>query len=341
MRGSVEQLPSGKWRARWYTRDGRHPSRTFTLKKDAERFLRQTIVDSERDGIDISRREDTLAGLIPKWWATVERSIKPRSAERYEIHRRLIEERLGPVRVSALDYDTVQGFVDDLAGEYAPRTVVHCYGVLALILKDAQRRGKLVRAIPKPILPRVSKAKLSIPTRDEVEALAASSDARLTASVILAGYTGVRQGEVLALHRADINLDERWVFIHQARNKTSGALESTKTDSARRVYLPSRVAEILAEHLDEYPGALTFPVTASVFQKSWQRARRTAALEQVRFHDLRHAAASMMIHAGWSVTQVAKQLGHSDPAMTLRTYSHLWPHSYEDAIAKMNEYLAH
>lgn len=339
--GGIEQLPSGKWRVRWYTRTGRHPSRTFTIKRDAERFLREAIVDLEREGIDVSPQQATLATLIPPWWATVERSVKPRTAERYKLHRQLIERRLGDVRLRDLDYDTVQTFVDELASEYAPRTVGHCYAVLNLIMKDAQRRGKIIRAIPKPIMPRVQRPRLTIPAREDVERLALASDARLHAAVELAGYAGMRQGEVLAVHRGDVNLDEGWVFVHQSRNKTTGDLESTKTDAARRVYLPAKLRDTLTIHLAEYPAELLFPYTASVFQKSWNRARAATDLRAVRFHDLRHAAASMMIEAGWSVMQVSRQLGHSDPAMTLRTYAHLWPHSYDDAIKKMDAYLDH
>lgn len=338
--GSVDQLPSGKWRVRWYTRDGRHPSRTFALKSDAEKFLRRTLVDSERDGADLAPQRETLASLIDPWWATHKASVKPRTAERYELDKRIIKERIGGLSIRDLDYNAVQRFVDALSDEYAPRSVRGTYGVLALILKDAQRKGKL-RPIPKPTLPRVGKPKLTVPTRDEVEALAQASDKRLYAAVILSGYCGLREGELLALHRRDVHLDEGWVFVHQARNKSSGQVESTKTEKSRRVYLPARVVKILAEHMDEHAGELLFPFSASVLQKSWERARTTCNLRSVRFHDLRHAAASIAIHAGLSVAQVSKQLGHANPTMTLNTYSHLWPDSYEDAIRKMDAFLDH
>lgn len=339
--GSVERLPSGRYKARWYTPDGRHPSKTFTLKADAERYLRRVIVQQEQEGVGLAPRHETLASLIDPWWATVERSVKPRTVERYTLHLEAIRSSGVASRpLGELGYADVQSFVDELSERYAPRTVRGAYGVLALILKDGQRRGKLVRQIPLPRLPRVGASKLVIPTRDEVEQFAEMSDARLTAAVLLAGYCGPRQGELLALQRDDVNLAEGWVFIHQARNKTSGRIESTKTDKARRVYLPARVRGVLEEHLDEYEGAALFPVTASVFDKSWRSARLGAGMTGVRFHDLRHAAASMMIASGWSVLQVSKQLGHANATMTLNVYGHLWPDSFQDAVAKMDAYLA-
>jgi integrase len=341
-RGSVEQLPSGRWRVRWYTRDGRHPSRTFTLKRDAEVFLRRAIVDSERAGSDIAPQDETLQTLIKVWWPSVERSVKPRTADRYREHLRTIEAHpLAREPIQRVDYAATQAFIDDLSARYAPKTVGGIYGVLALVLKDAAKRGKVTRAVPKPVMPRPRKAELVIPTRDEVLELAEASDARLTVPVLLAGFCGLRQGELLALQRADVDLVRATVFVHQARNKASGAIESTKTDAARVVHLPHRVAKSLVEHMDEHDGPLICPVTASVFDKSWRHARTTCGLTRVRFHDLRHAAASIMIHAGWNINQVSKQLGHANATMTLNVYAHLWPDSFDEAIAKLDTYLGH
>lgn len=326
---------------RWHTIDGRHPSRTFTLKADAERFLRQTIVDKERYGLDVGRRDETLRSVIKLWWPSTERSVKPRTAERYAQHLKWIEEHpIADLPLTRLDFDAVQGFIDDLAPRLSPKTISGTYGVLNLILAAAAKRRMLAKRIDKPALPRAKKPPLVIPTRHEVEALAEASDARLHVPILLAGYCGLREGELLALHRADVHLDKHLVFVHQARNKTSGALESTKTDRSRNVYLPTRVLDALREHLEEYPDdVLVVPVSASVLQKSWEVARARCGLQRVRFHDLRHAAASMMIAAGLSVAQVSEQLGHANATMTLNTYAHLWPHSFTEAIQRMDAYL--
>ena len=340
MKGSCKQLPDGRWSVRWRTPDGRQPRRSFQTKKDAERFLRQTLVDQDRGVIGVVSGRQTLGDLIPEWWDTKRTKVKPRTAERYELAKRTIEQDLGHVKLADLNYEIVQHWVNRLSDRYAPRTVSSTYGVLSLILKHAGRLGK-VRAIPKPELPRPRRPKLTVPTKDEVEQLAARVDARLYAAVLLCGYCGLREGEVLALHRRDVNLEKGWVFVHQAVNKSTGALEATKTDADRRVYLPARPRAVLAEHLDEYEGQRLFPVSGSYVQKNWERARRSLGLEAIRFHDLRHAAASLMIHAGWSVNMVAQQLGHTDPHITLRTYSHLWPTSFEDAIRRFDEYVGH
>lgn len=346
--GAVERLPSGRYRVRWRSLDGRYPSRSFTIRSDAERFLRQVIVDQEREGIGIQARSVTLGGIADAWFAVKKRSVKPRTVERYEDHIKTIKHGLGEMPISDVTFEVVQRFVAELP--MAPKTVRGCYGVLSLILQHAARTGKLQRPISKPDLPALVKPKLVIPTRDEVDRLAAASDKRLWAPVILAGYCGLREGELLALHRQDVHLEPSrigddvvppHVFVHHARNKTSGAFESTKTDGVRRVYLPDTVVHALREHLDEYPdGELVVPVSASVYQKSFERARRACGLDRVRPHDLRHAAASIMIAAGLSVKEVSEQLGHANATQTLDTYTHLWPHSWGAAIGRLNAYLA-
>lgn len=338
-KGSVFQTPGGKWRVRWWTSDGRHPSKTFDRKTEADRFLKAARGEAYKG--DVPSHLLLTKAAIDSWWRVTETSLKPRTADRYLNHVRIIERHLAKEPLVGLDYDRLQDFVLDLQQTYAPKTVTHTWGVLSLILKHAEKRGMIAKQIAKPTLPRIARPRLTIPSRDEVELLADASQAWLYGAVILAGYCGLRQGELLALHRSDVNLSEGWVFIHQARNKSSGELESTKTDSVRRVHLPNRVREAMTEHLDEYQGAVVFPPTASVFDKSWRRSRASVDLENVRFHDLRHAAASMMIAAGGTILQVSKQLGHANPTQTLDTYGHLWPDSFEDLMARMNTYLAH
>jgi integrase len=335
-RGSVEKLPSGRWRARWYAPDGRHLSRTFELKQHAERFLRQAIVDAERHAIGIISA-DPVSSLVDEWWASKERSIrKPRTAERYEDTLAVIKKApIAKVPLRDLSLDHVQAFVDGLSPQYAPATVKGIYMVLGMALAHGARRGKL-HVISRPLLPGTAPRELVVPTRAQVEQLAEAADRRLYAPVIVAGYTGLRQGELLALHRSDVHADEGWLLVRHARNKQSGAFESTKSGKARRVFLERRVASVLADHLAEYEDELVVPTTASRLFKSWEIARKACNLDGVRFHDLRHAAASMMIDAGLNILVISRQLGHARPAITLNIYGHLMPDAADDAIRRLD-----
>lgn len=340
--GSIERLPSGRYRARL---NGQKPE-IFDSELDADLWLatqRRRRQDEKINPPPPKPAEPVLFGrMIDEWWETVEHSVKPRTVERYEDHLRPIRQHLGALTLDEIDGKQLQRFVSTIHQDYAPKTVRACNGVVMLVLGHAHRMGDLPRMPPKPVLPRVEKPDLTIPTRRQVEDLALASNAQLWAPVLLAGYCGLREGELLALLRSDVHLDEPvpWLLVRHARNKTSGKTESTKTGRIRRVYLPSPVVDALRVHFEEHPGELLVPVSASVLQKSWERARKACGLERVRFHDLRHAAASMMIAAGLNVLQVSKQLGHANPTQTLNTYGHLWPDSFDQAMAQMNAYLA-
>ncbi len=337
---SVYKLPNGRWQARYTDSYGTRRGRVFTLKKDAERFERDSVTAVER-GTDIAPKGLTIEDLIETWWPTVKLSVKPRSVNRYRDHVRVIERHpISRLPLNRVNYAAVQGFVEDLSAHpYAPKTVGAIYGVLNLILIDAAKRGRILAPPPKPVMPKVMKRKVIIPTRAEVEQLAEASTADLHTAILLGGYAGMRQGEILALQRGDVDLAKRTAFIHQARNKDSGEFESTKTEKSRMIHLPQVVCESLAVHFDEYPSETLFPVSASVFDKSWNHARRSLGLT-LWFHDLRHACASMCIAAGWSVIEVTNQLGHSTPTETLNTYAHLWPNSMGEAMTKFDSYLA-
>lgn len=338
---SITELEDGRYTVRWRTPDGRQPRRTFTTKRAAERHKQKVLTDLEA-GVNGARRGETLGTALAEWWSTVQPSLRPRTIERYDLNRKILTKRFGSTPLDQVTYERIQSIVQSLsATPYSPRTVASIYGVLALCLKDAALKGK-IRPVTKPPLPKVEDPDHRVPTRDEVERLAAAVDAQMMAMVIVAGYCGLREGELLALERRDVHLDEARIWIHQAVNKTTQSVERTKTKASRRwVVLPERAREVLTAHLNEHPGDRVFPLTPSAYQKRWDIGRQSCSLKAVRFHDLRHAAASMMIAAGWNIMQVSRQLGHSKPSMTLNTYGFLFPESFEDALQKIDAYLAH
>ncbi len=186
-------------------------------------------------------------------------------------------------------------------------------------------------------MPKVEDPDLQVPSRDDVERLADLVDLNLRALVIVAGYCGLRQGELLGIERRNVRLDEQRIWIARALNKETGTLEPVKTrESKRWVVLPRRAHEVLSWHMSEVEtGERVFPLTASQVDKAWERACGRG----IRFHDLRHAAASFAIASGWNIMQVSQQLGHSKASMTLDTYGFLYPTSFADALAKLDAYL--
>lgn len=148
---------------------------------------------------------------------------------------------------------------------------------------------------------------------------AKASGPMMHAAVIVSVCTGLRQGELLRLKWSDIDLD----------NATLRVMES-KTDTPRAVYLPAPAVAAL-KTLREQPvvGAVHVFITEAgeavdrtAIEHRWRPTRKAAELPNVRWHDLRHCAASYLLQAGASLAEVGSVLGHKSAATTAR-YAHL------------------
>ena len=158
----------------------------------------------------------------------------------------------------------------------------------------------------------------------------------------------MRRGEALGLQWADVDFDRRVLTVR--RSITASGLTTPKSGRARRVVIAESLAlelfdllaerqrESMAKGWAELPEWVfcsesgTAPEPGNV-DRVWRRVRRRAAKEGVRplkLHCARHTWATMALHAGKSVRWVADQLGHADPALTLRVYAHAMPEDETD-----------
>ncbi len=347
MTGWCWQLPDGRWRIRWRTQSGRRPSETYRLEKDAEKALRDRISEAER-GVDNIDRKATLAQFIPEWEASTKTAVKPRSWQSYDQHvRDWIVPELGSHRLQGIDQRVVQRFVDRLTAKgLAPKTVRGIHGTLSLILKAAASYG-LAQSVMGVRLPKITREEIIVPTPLEVEQIATAIDARMWAIVRLCGYAGLRQGEALALRPGDIEWLQRRLRVSGSINLRTGARETPKNGKGRWVTMPTIIADTLSQHLHEYPASnYVFhrqdgrAWKASRVWEAWDTARKACKLEHVDFHHLRHGAASLMIASGWSAKRVQVELGHSDPAFTLRVYGHLFPDEFDTGRALLDAKIA-
>jgi integrase len=130
---------------------------------------------------------------------------------------------------------------------------------------------------------------------------------------------------VLWLPRA-VRVDRQW----DSRHQPAGFAPPKTASSDRTVPASTLMLDALAEHVGRRHEGFVLhrggePVDWQAFGHQWRQARKRAGLDGVRYHDLRHAYASMLISAGCSVKAVSAALGHASAATTLNLYSHLWP----------------
>lgn len=181
--------------------------------------------------------------------------------------------------------------------------------------------------------PRPKRKTFTTWSADEVnQFLEAVSDHRWYPIYALAIYTGMRQGEILGLHQEDINLEKGVINVrHQVSAIRDQGLVITepKSEKARRpITLSQSVLDILKAHLeliDKGPG-LVFttstgkPISPRNTLHHFKMIIEKTGLPEIRFHDLRHIHANLLVAAGVHPKVVQERLGHSQISLTLDTY---------------------
>jgi integrase len=184
----------------------------------------------------------------------------------------------------------------------------------------------------------------------EVERLADAIDTRYRVLVLAAAYTGARASELAALRVKRLNLLRGTMEVVESVTEVDGkqVWGATKTYEARTVRLPRFLVEELAAYLADRPHGhddLVFtspeggPLRQTTFMsRVFRPAVEAAGLpDGLRFHDLRHTAASLMIASGASVKAVQRTLGHATAAMTLDRYGHLYPDELESLADRLDQ----
>lgn len=343
--GGIDRLPSGRWRARVLDPGtGRRVSiGTFPTKAAAERAFATAITDQHK-GAWVAPEEGrlTLEVFATRWVASRLTSrgepLRPRVRELYEGYLdNHILPTLGAATLGQLSPAMVRHWHRDLLDRGVGRsTVAKCYRLLRAILNTAVEDRHLV------VNPCAIKGagvepadERAIPTVGEVFALADAVDERYRAMVLLAAFCGLRKGELLGLRRGDVDLLHLTIEVRVQRQESRSGeqlIGPPKTAAGRRsLTLPEEVLPALDQHLSTWAGAgvdgLVFVgdkgggVRSGVWQREWERARRSVGLSALHFHDLRHVAGTLAAATGAGTKEIMRRLGHATQDAALR-YQH-------------------
>jgi integrase len=201
---------------------------------------------------------------------------------------------------------------------------------------------------------------------DENQALqlliaAKESNDRFYALYHLAIATGMRQGELLGLKWADLDIELGMLQVQRQLTMMRGGgfgFTAPKTKAGtRRIDLGQHTLEVLQDHRQQqfqetlaagsrweendliFPSTIGTPMNRDNLRKRFKLLLKLAGLPKVRFHDLRHSAASLMLNNGIPVIVVSKRLGHAQPSITLDVYGHLIPTKQQEAAVLMDQLL--
>lgn len=362
--GSIYKRKDGRWAAS-LTIDGRR-RKTFygKTRREVQEQLKVALREQQQ-GTLITTPQQTIAQYLTQWLENQQSAIRARSFERYEQLVRLhILPVLGRVSLQKLTPQHVQALYTRKIKEGLSQTTVGMiHTVLHKALGDALRWGLVARNMCDAVSPpRIDRHEIQPLSVEQARKLLAEAQGHsLEALFVLALSTGMRRGELLGLKWQDINIATGILQVRRILTRSHGnryVEAEPKTEKSRRsIILPTVTVEALKQHQARQEEArklageswqerglvfctsLGTPLNPSKVLERFKALLRRAGLPSIRFHDLRHSTATILLGMGVHPKLVQELLGHNQISMTMDIYSHALPTMQRDAMNKLDDAL--
>jgi len=344
-RGIYKSPTSGSYEIQYTDSSGRVRWQRVPGGLREARYARAEIQAKLGRGELLIRGDRTLADVGEEWLAA-QHHLRPRTRSLYlTALERHINPRLGARRISDISVDRIAAFILELQQSgLAGSTVRGIMTPLGRILSYSARRGLIsdnpVNRLERGERPRIGRREMRILARDEIDALLGAVISSYRPLIATAIFTGLRQGELLGLTWADVDFANGAVHVRCQLDRSRERTAPKTPQAYRQVVLMPSLAKLLRTHkLASGHSNGSDPVFATLTgaPMNYRNATRrgfTAAVQKVkldrpgeprlRFHDLRHTFASLLIAEGLNIVYVSRQLGHASPSFTLNVYSHLF-----------------
>jgi len=342
----------------FYDNRGKRRWRTLpqgTTKADAKKVLRD-IEDKIDKGIYIHKKNIPLFSEVAEMWLKSKKpNIRHSTYEQYKGH---LENHLKPFyesyRINQINYDKIEKFISHCldSGVSVPtirKILVNLGAIMTYALRKRYIDINPVREVEKPKgqSEHEEDNELNILTPSEILALLdAAPDLKHKTLFMAAVTTGLRQGELLGLKWMDIDWFNNQIHVNRTYNHFRFYEPKTKT-SKRRVDVPPQTMKQFKEwnlacpanDFDlVFPNESGKPMSAlNMYNRKYLPALRKARLNKIRFHDLRHTWASLLIDQGENIKYIQKQMWHSSINMTMDTYGHLMKDVNKEAASRLGD----
>lgn len=368
--GSIYRRKDGRWTAEISLEGGKSKCLYGKTRKEVQEKLKVALYEQQK-GMLVTGPQQQVGQFLTHWVENVQKqSIRARTYERYEeIVRLHLIPGIGHHPMQKLLPQHLQSFYNKKLEEgLSATTVISFHNVLHKALDTAVRWNLMARNTCELVSPpRRKRFEIQPLNLQQIHRLlSAAQGHRLEALFTLALATGIRRGELLALKWQDLDLAAGTLQIRRILTRIPTKLPGKgfeeaepKTDKGRRhLTLPPFVVEALKQHrLRQLEAKLkagpawqehdyVFCTTIGTHLHPDRDARqplkillKQAGLPEIRFHDLRHSSATMLLGMKIHPKIVQEILGHSQISITLDIYSHVLPTMQEEAMNKINEAL--
>ncbi len=350
---------SGDYKQRWFT--------AYGTRADAERRLTQILGEFDQ-GMMIEPSKETVESFAARWLADyVEANLKPKTQDAYTLAltNYTLPHIGGTVlqRLTAAQLQHMYANLQKRGGRggkpLSPKTVHSVHGVLHRMLTHAVKWG-VIATNPADAAdpPRLARQEPNVWTPEEAARFLryAESD-RLHAMYYLALATGMRRGELLGLRWEDVSFGEGRLAVRYSlvATRAGAVLQDTKTGRAHSIALSPDTLDVLRRHrvrqaeecmaqgrgraVYVFEGENGGHVQPQMVNHHFGRLVKAAGVPRIRFHDLRHCHATLLLVQGVHPKVVAERLGHSSVNITLNRYSHLLPDLQREAAIGLDKLL--
>jgi integrase len=363
--GSITLYRDGRWCGRYTIHTLKGPKRKAIYgktKAEVRKKLTKAIADRD-NGLVFDAGNLTVEEYLLRWLNdSVKASVKQRTFECYEgVVRNHLVPAFGSKRLDKLSPALVQCFYQQkLDSGLGRRTVQLIHVTLHKALKQAVRWGIVPRNATEAVdVPRPHKKAIQpLSPKQANTFLRVAKEDRLEVLYVLAITTGLRRGELVGLRWQDVDLEAKMVSVCQQLVRSKDGLHFTtpKNGKGRNVAITDRTVEALNEHgkrqaeekkmmenLWQETGLVFTSAKGTVLdadnlvKRSFKPLLGRAGLPDMRFHDLRHTCATLLLSKGIHPKIVQELLGHSSISITLDTYSHCLPNMQDKAVRAMDE----
>jgi integrase len=354
--GTIYQRSNGRWVGQ-VSIDGNRISKSYHSQKECRAWIRQ-MRDQIEDGLNWNSAKITVNQYLSQWLKDIEGTIKPKTFDQYSsVVSNHLNPQLGKIKLRELQPYQIQQIYTNLKERgHSQRNVQLTHSVLHRALVMAERQGLIGRNPAKSIVPpKVDQKEMKVLNDNEVrQLLIGAKDNRYEVLYYLAITTGLRQGELLGLMWGDIDWASNTLFVQRQlryRRGEGSRFAPPKTKAGKRiVQLGPETIRLLAEHRKNqdverlrsdwqefdlvFPSMVGTPTSRRNLHKFFKRLLKKSDLPDIRFHDLRHSAATLMLQNNIPLIVVSRRLGHSKPSITLDIYGHYLP-GMQDEVAKL------
>ncbi len=369
---SIYQDEDGRWHgfvSMGKKENGRRDRRHVSAAKRSDVVAKVRALEAKRDAgvVEAAGQAPTVGEWLDHWLDNIAaRKVRARTLESYRSTARLhLRPGVGHHRLDRLQPEHLERLYAALAEKgLGPASILRAHRVLSRALRVASQRGKVARNVATLVDPptaRRPQTALPLTAEEARRVMAAAQEHRNAARWTVALAVGLRQSEALALRWSDVDLDRGTLSVRRGLHRVSGrglVYEEPKADRSRRnLALPVRLVDALRAHsaaqLEERIAAgplwqdddLVFtqpngrPIERKSDWRAWKSLLREAGVREVRLHDGRHTAATLLLSEGVHPRVVMEVLGHAQMRTTTDTYSHVMPALGRDAADRMGRAL--